>query len=194
MWGHETDDTKNDPWRWSTYISHCAVRWMRDPHKWTREDTDDFYDAMIETAAICAAAAESVLRRETKTDAPSTNQRQGTVNRWRRCAEAFSLALVSAALASLVLAISACGRRLFGRKALNWNFAFNPAERMMAVDAFLRGQKRRQCRRCVEGGIPLPKSRGASGHIRPCCRLSHAPFSFSINVLKPTGIGGKTHA
>ena len=62
MWGHEIDDTKNDPWRWSTYISHCAVRWMRDPHKWTREDTDDFYDAMIETAAICAAAAESIVR------------------------------------------------------------------------------------------------------------------------------------
>jgi hypothetical protein len=62
MWGREVDDTKNDPWRWSTYISHCAVRWLRDPHKWTREDTDDFYDAMIETAAICAAAAESVVR------------------------------------------------------------------------------------------------------------------------------------
>src|SRR5215831_4980671 len=58
----EVDDTKNDPWRWSTYISHCAIRWLRDPHKWTREDTDDFYDAMIETAAICAAAAESVVR------------------------------------------------------------------------------------------------------------------------------------
>ena len=66
MWGHEIDDTKNDPWRWTTYISHCAVRWMRDPHKWTREDTDDFYDAMIEAAAICAAAAESVLRQRNK--------------------------------------------------------------------------------------------------------------------------------
>ena len=66
MWGHEIDDTKNDPWRWSTYISHSAVRWMRDPHKWTREDTDDFYDAMTETAAICAAAAESVLRQRNK--------------------------------------------------------------------------------------------------------------------------------
>jgi hypothetical protein len=39
---------------------------MRDPHKWTREDTDDFYDAMTETAAICAAAAESVLRQRNK--------------------------------------------------------------------------------------------------------------------------------
>ena len=34
--------------------------------KWTREDTDDFYDAMIETAAVCAAAAESVLRQRNK--------------------------------------------------------------------------------------------------------------------------------
>ena len=64
--GAKIDDTKNDPWRWTTYISHCAVRWMRDPHKWTREDTDDFYDAMTETAAICAAAAESVLRQRNK--------------------------------------------------------------------------------------------------------------------------------
>lgn len=62
MWGNKIDDTKNDPWRWSTFVSHSAVRWMRDPHKWTREDTDAFYDAMIETAAICAAAAESITR------------------------------------------------------------------------------------------------------------------------------------
>jgi len=62
MWGHNMDDTLNDPWRWSTYISQCSVRWMRDPHKWTREDTNEFYDAMIETAAICAAAAESIIR------------------------------------------------------------------------------------------------------------------------------------
>lgn len=62
MWGNKIDDTMNDPWRWSTYIFHCAVRWMRDPHKWTRDDTDEFYDAMIETAAICAAAAESITR------------------------------------------------------------------------------------------------------------------------------------
>jgi hypothetical protein len=66
MWGREVDDTKNDPWRWSTYISHSAVRSMRDPHKWRREDTEDFYDAMIETAAICAAAAESVVRQRNK--------------------------------------------------------------------------------------------------------------------------------
>lgn len=62
MWGHELDDTLNDPWRWCAYISYCSVRWMRDPHSWTREDTDNFYDAMIETAAVCAAAAESIAR------------------------------------------------------------------------------------------------------------------------------------
>src|SRR3974377_135857 len=66
MWGREVDDTKNDPWRWNTYISHCAVRWMRHPHKCTREDTEDFYDAMIETAAICAAAAGSVETKRNK--------------------------------------------------------------------------------------------------------------------------------
>jgi hypothetical protein len=62
LWGHKVDDTMNDPWHWCAYISYCSVRWMRDPHKWTREDTDDFYDAMIETAAVCAAAAESIVR------------------------------------------------------------------------------------------------------------------------------------
>src|SRR4029079_13826616 len=39
-------------------LARCAASCT----KWKREDTDDFYNAMIETAAICAAAAESVLR------------------------------------------------------------------------------------------------------------------------------------
>jgi hypothetical protein len=35
---------------------------MQNPHRWTREDTEEFYDRMIQTSAIAAAAAESVLR------------------------------------------------------------------------------------------------------------------------------------
>ena len=32
------------------------------PFNFTREDTDEFYDRMIQTAAIATAAAESVVR------------------------------------------------------------------------------------------------------------------------------------
>jgi hypothetical protein len=35
---------------------------MKDPFQFKREDTDELYDRMIETAAIAAAACESVLR------------------------------------------------------------------------------------------------------------------------------------
>jgi hypothetical protein len=35
---------------------------MKDPFNFTREDTDEFYDRMIQTAAIATAAAESVVR------------------------------------------------------------------------------------------------------------------------------------
>ena len=35
---------------------------MKDPFRFKREDTHELYDRMIETAAIAAAACESVLR------------------------------------------------------------------------------------------------------------------------------------
>ena len=38
------------------------LKWMKDPFNFTREDTDEFYDRMIQTAAIATAAAESVVR------------------------------------------------------------------------------------------------------------------------------------
>ena len=34
----------------------------KDPFRFKREDTNEFYDRMIETASIAAAACESVLR------------------------------------------------------------------------------------------------------------------------------------
>ena len=62
QWGHEVDDTQNTPWMWTAYICSYATKWMKDPFKFAREDTDEFYDQMIQTAAIATAAAESVVR------------------------------------------------------------------------------------------------------------------------------------
>ena len=39
-----------------------ATKWVKDPFRFKREDTHELYDRMIETAAIAAAACESVLR------------------------------------------------------------------------------------------------------------------------------------
>jgi len=61
-WGHEIDDTMNTPWMWTAYVCSYATKWMKDPFQFKREDTDELYDRMIETAAIAAAACESVLR------------------------------------------------------------------------------------------------------------------------------------
>jgi hypothetical protein len=43
-------------------VCSYATKWRKDPFRFKREDTNEFYDRMIETAAIAAAACESVLR------------------------------------------------------------------------------------------------------------------------------------
>ena len=43
-WGQQVDDTLNTPWMWCAYICSYATKWMKDPHRWTREDTEEFYD------------------------------------------------------------------------------------------------------------------------------------------------------
>jgi hypothetical protein len=58
QWGQDVDDKLNTPWMVRVY----ATKWMKNPHRWTREDTEEFYDRMVETSAIAAAAAERVLR------------------------------------------------------------------------------------------------------------------------------------
>ena len=50
------------PWIWCAYICSYDTKWMKDPHRWTREETEEIYARMIQTTAIAAAAAESVLR------------------------------------------------------------------------------------------------------------------------------------
>ena len=72
QWGQEVDDTLNTPWMWCAYICSYATKWMQNPHRWTREDTEEFYDRMIQTSAIAAAAAESVLRQREPTARPFT--------------------------------------------------------------------------------------------------------------------------
>lgn len=62
QWGQDVDDTLNTPWMWCAYLCSYATKWMKNPHRWTREDTEEFYDRMIQTSAIAAAAAESILR------------------------------------------------------------------------------------------------------------------------------------
>ena len=56
QWG-DVDDTLNTPWMWCAYICSYATKWMQNPHRWRREDTEEFYDRMIQTSAIAAAAA-----------------------------------------------------------------------------------------------------------------------------------------
>ena len=62
QWGPNVDDNLNTPWMWCAYICSYATKWMKNPHLWTRDDTEEFYDRMIQTSAIAAAAAESILR------------------------------------------------------------------------------------------------------------------------------------
>jgi hypothetical protein len=71
QWG-DLDDTLNTPWMWCAYICSYATKWMQNPHRWTREDTEEFYDRMIQTSAIAAAAAESAFAREIPTARPFT--------------------------------------------------------------------------------------------------------------------------
>ena len=58
QWGHGIDDTKNTPWMWTAYVCSYATEWMKDPFRFKWEDTNEFYDRMIETAAIAAAVCE----------------------------------------------------------------------------------------------------------------------------------------
>jgi hypothetical protein len=62
----EADDTLNTPWMWCAYVCGYTTKCMKNPHRWTREDTEEFYDRMIQTSAIAEAAAESVLRQRVR--------------------------------------------------------------------------------------------------------------------------------
>lgn len=61
-WGNTTDDTKNTPWMWVSYIAGYATRWMQGEFSITKSSADRFRSSMIKTATTCAAAAESLDR------------------------------------------------------------------------------------------------------------------------------------
>jgi hypothetical protein len=52
QWGQEIDDTLNTPWMWCAYVCGYAMKWMKNPHRWTRKDTEEFYDRMIRERAL----------------------------------------------------------------------------------------------------------------------------------------------
>ncbi len=36
---------------WTAYVCSYATKWMKDPFRFKREDTNEFYDGMIETGS-----------------------------------------------------------------------------------------------------------------------------------------------
>lgn len=61
-WGNESDDTFNTPWMWVAYITQYAGSWMKGLFRLDTALTDGFRTAMVKTAAIAVAAAESIDR------------------------------------------------------------------------------------------------------------------------------------
>ena len=63
LWGTETDDTKNTPWMWVSYVAQQSTRWMCGsflPLKVSA--TDAFRTAMVKTAAVAISAIRSIDR------------------------------------------------------------------------------------------------------------------------------------
>lgn len=62
-WGTDTDDTKNTPWMWASYIAQYSTRWMAGFFlPVPRSGTDAFRAAMVKVAAIAVSAIKSVDR------------------------------------------------------------------------------------------------------------------------------------
>lgn len=67
-WGTETDDTRNTPWMWASYICQYATKWMRGTFTPLETNvTDDFRKCMVKVATLAISAIESIDRqRQTK--------------------------------------------------------------------------------------------------------------------------------
>lgn len=62
-WGHNADDTKNEPNDWASYIAHHSTRWFNGgfaPYDATTVAA--FRKQMVKTAALAVAAIESLDR------------------------------------------------------------------------------------------------------------------------------------
>ena len=63
IWGHESDDTKNDPFLWMGVIARTSSSWMAGEYEpFSKERVDAFRAAMLDTAAVAIAAIESIDR------------------------------------------------------------------------------------------------------------------------------------
>lgn len=69
-WGHESDDTRNTPWMWASYIAQYATGWMRGAFSLATGDTDSFRTAMVKVASIAVAAIESIDRQREENGKP----------------------------------------------------------------------------------------------------------------------------
>lgn len=58
-WGHESDDTKNTPFHWVTWIVKYATMFTNGTWK---PEVNAFRFSMLKAAAICVAAIESLDR------------------------------------------------------------------------------------------------------------------------------------
>lgn len=62
-WGHEADDTKNEPNDWVAYIAHHSSRWFDGGFSpYDGETIANFRKQMVKTAALAVAAIESLDR------------------------------------------------------------------------------------------------------------------------------------
>jgi hypothetical protein len=62
-WGVATDDTKNNPFNWVSYLSNYSSRWMKGEFPpFTKPTVEAYRASMIKTAAIAVAAVESLDR------------------------------------------------------------------------------------------------------------------------------------
>lgn len=62
-WGHEADDTKNQPNDWVAYIAHHSTRWFNGGFApYPAATVAEFRKQMVKTAALAVAAIESLDR------------------------------------------------------------------------------------------------------------------------------------
>ena len=61
-WGVATDDTKNNPFNWVSYLSNYSSRWMKGEFPpFTKPTVEAYRASMIKTAAIVFIVAEGIF-------------------------------------------------------------------------------------------------------------------------------------
>lgn len=65
-WGVTSDDTKNDPWKWVSYIAQYSTNWLTGIFTTPTASVDLFRTSMIKVASIAVAAVESLDRQRAR--------------------------------------------------------------------------------------------------------------------------------